>query len=197
MTRRCWAWRPSSRPRRQRGAGAVRRPELRAADGDGDPVACAGRGPTRSVLVVATPAVGLATAKARAALARSRLARKDAIFNLQRVLSLVHALQHREYDRAARGGAGTAGISRRARRSCRCSARCWRWTIPMCSARSCRARVRRWRCWPAGTLARVEQMLATLYARAGVRRDGSDAWRASVTGATARGVGCLRMGERV
>ena len=44
-------------------------------------------------LVVATPAVGLATAKARAALPES-LPRRDAIFNLQRVLSLVHALQH-------------------------------------------------------------------------------------------------------
>jgi homoserine kinase len=44
-------------------------------------------------LVVATPAIGLATAKARAALADTVL-RRDAIFNLQRVLSLVHALQH-------------------------------------------------------------------------------------------------------
>jgi homoserine kinase len=43
-------------------------------------------------LVVATPAVGLATAKARAALPDT-LPRRDAIFNLQRVLSLVHALQ--------------------------------------------------------------------------------------------------------
>ena len=43
-------------------------------------------------LVVATPAVGLTTAKARAALP-DMLPRKDAIFNLQRVLSLVHALQ--------------------------------------------------------------------------------------------------------
>lgn len=43
-------------------------------------------------LVVATPAVGLATAKARAALPEV-LPRTDAIFNLQRVLSLVHALQ--------------------------------------------------------------------------------------------------------
>ncbi len=49
-------------------------------------------------LVVATPAVGLATAKARAALA-DVLPRKDAIFNLQRVLSLVHALQNRDFDR--------------------------------------------------------------------------------------------------
>ena len=49
-------------------------------------------------LVVATPSVGLATAKARAALAPS-MPRADAIFNLQRVLSLVHALQHGEYDR--------------------------------------------------------------------------------------------------
>jgi homoserine kinase len=44
-------------------------------------------------LVVATPAIGLATAKARAALPET-LPRRDAIFNLQRVLSLVHALQH-------------------------------------------------------------------------------------------------------
>ena len=49
-------------------------------------------------LVVATPATGLATAKARAALAPA-IPRKDAIFNLQRVLALVHALQHGEYDR--------------------------------------------------------------------------------------------------
>lgn len=49
-------------------------------------------------LVVATPAVGLATAKARAALA-DVLPRKDAIFNLQRVLALVHALQNRDFDR--------------------------------------------------------------------------------------------------
>ena len=49
-------------------------------------------------LVVATPAVGLATAKARAALPRE-VPRADAIFNMQRVLALVHALQHGEYDR--------------------------------------------------------------------------------------------------
>ena len=49
-------------------------------------------------LVVATPAVGLATAKARAALPRD-VPRADAIFNMQRVLALVHALQHGEYDR--------------------------------------------------------------------------------------------------
>lgn len=49
-------------------------------------------------LVVATPSVGLATAKARAALPDA-LPRADAIFNLQRVLSLVHALQSREYGR--------------------------------------------------------------------------------------------------
>jgi homoserine kinase len=49
-------------------------------------------------LVVATPIVGLATAKARAALPRE-VPRVDAIFNVQRVLALVHALQHRQYDR--------------------------------------------------------------------------------------------------
>ena len=47
-------------------------------------------------VVVATPFTGLATAKARAALA-GEIPRKDAIFNLQRVLALVHALQARDY----------------------------------------------------------------------------------------------------
>jgi homoserine kinase len=47
-------------------------------------------------LVVATPAMRLATAKARAALADA-LPRRDAIFNLQRALAFVHALQHREF----------------------------------------------------------------------------------------------------
>jgi len=49
-------------------------------------------------LIVATPDVGLATAKARAALPRE-VPRGDAIFNLQRVLALVHALQRGQYDR--------------------------------------------------------------------------------------------------
>jgi homoserine kinase len=47
-------------------------------------------------VVVATPFTGLATAKARAALA-PEISRTDAIFNLQRVLALVHALQTRDY----------------------------------------------------------------------------------------------------
>jgi homoserine kinase len=47
-------------------------------------------------IVVATPFTGLATAKARAALAPV-IARTDAVFNLQRVLALVHALQSRDY----------------------------------------------------------------------------------------------------
>jgi homoserine kinase len=64
----------------------------------GDPVAMRWEWPDEVLLVVATPSVGLATAKARAALA-DHVSRADAIFNLQRVLSLVHALQHREYDR--------------------------------------------------------------------------------------------------
>jgi homoserine kinase len=49
-------------------------------------------------LIVATPAVGLATAKARAALPTS-VPRGDAIFNLQRALMLVRALQNGEWDR--------------------------------------------------------------------------------------------------
>lgn len=64
----------------------------------GDPVALRWDWPRELKLVVSTPAVGLATARARAALAPA-IARKDAIFNLQRVLSLVHALQHGNLDR--------------------------------------------------------------------------------------------------
>ena len=63
-----------------------------------DPVALRWLWPDDVKLVVATPSVGLATAKARAALP-DVMPRADAIFNLQRVLSLVHALQSREYDR--------------------------------------------------------------------------------------------------
>jgi len=52
--------------------------------------------PDEVKLVVATPAVGLATAKARAALPAA-VPRADAIFNLQRALMLVHALHHGEW----------------------------------------------------------------------------------------------------
>jgi homoserine kinase len=65
---------------------------------DGEPIALRWSWPDDLRLIVATPAVGLATAKARAALPDA-MPRADAIFNLQRVLSLVHALQHREYER--------------------------------------------------------------------------------------------------
>jgi homoserine kinase len=61
-----------------------------------DPIAFRWPWPEDLRLVVATPAVGLATAKARAALPET-LPQKDAIYNLQRVLALVHALQSREY----------------------------------------------------------------------------------------------------
>jgi homoserine kinase len=64
----------------------------------GEPIAMRWAWPRELRLVVATPAVGLATAKARAALPDA-MPRRDAIFNLQRVLSLVHALQHGEFDR--------------------------------------------------------------------------------------------------
>ena len=53
-------------------------------------------------LIVVTPSVGLATAKARAALP-DHLHRRDAIFNMQRVLSLVHALQTKDYERLREG----------------------------------------------------------------------------------------------
>lgn len=64
----------------------------------GDPVALHWTWPRDLRLVVSTPSVGLATAKARAALAPA-IARTDAIFNLQRVLSLVHALQEGNMER--------------------------------------------------------------------------------------------------
>jgi len=67
-----------------------------------EPVAFRWSWPDDLCLVVATPAVGLATARARAALPDS-MPRADAIYNLQRVLSLVHALQHREHERIREG----------------------------------------------------------------------------------------------
>jgi homoserine kinase len=63
-----------------------------------DPIAMRWTWPDELKLVVATPSAGLATAKARAALGPTVL-RQDAIFNLQRVLSLVHALQCGDFER--------------------------------------------------------------------------------------------------
>ena len=68
------------------------------ADEEHHPVALQWTWPDELRLVVATPAVKLATAKARAALP-DLMPRRDAIFNLQRVLSLVHALQSKDYAR--------------------------------------------------------------------------------------------------
>jgi len=65
-------------------------------EGD-EPVALRWQWPEDLHFVVATPSVGLSTSKARAALPDS-LPRRDAVFNLQRVLTLVHALQSGEYD---------------------------------------------------------------------------------------------------
>jgi homoserine kinase len=63
-----------------------------------EPIVLRWRWPDDLRLVVATPSTGLSTSKARAALPDA-ISRHDAIFNLQRVLSLVHALQNGEYDR--------------------------------------------------------------------------------------------------
>ena len=63
-----------------------------------EPVALHWHWPSELRLVVATPAGGLSTSKARAALPDA-VPREDVVFNLQRVVSLVHALQHEEYDR--------------------------------------------------------------------------------------------------
>jgi len=65
---------------------------------DSEPRALRWRWPDDLRFVIATPFAGLATSKARAALPPV-ISRKDAVFNLQRVLSLVHALQNGEYDR--------------------------------------------------------------------------------------------------
>lgn len=65
---------------------------------NGNPIALRWRWPEGLRLVIATPPVGLATSKARAALPVT-LPRHDAVFNLQRVLSLVHALQTDDYGR--------------------------------------------------------------------------------------------------
>ena len=61
-------------------------------DGPDGPKALRWSWPGDVRLVVATPDVGLATAKARAALPDT-VSRADAIFNLQRALAFVHALQ--------------------------------------------------------------------------------------------------------
>ena len=63
---------------------------------DQEPMALRWAWPDELRLVVATPSMGLSTAKARAALSET-VSRKDAVFNLQRVISLIHALQHREF----------------------------------------------------------------------------------------------------
>jgi homoserine kinase len=65
---------------------------------DAEPRALRWHWPGDLRFVIATPFEGLSTKKARAALAPT-ISRKDAVFNLQRVLSLVHALQNGEYDR--------------------------------------------------------------------------------------------------
>jgi len=65
---------------------------------DAEPRALRWQWPDELRFVIATPFEGLSTKKARAALSAA-VSRKDAVFNLQRVLSLVHALQHGEYDR--------------------------------------------------------------------------------------------------
>ncbi|NOT28406.1 MAG: homoserine kinase [Acidobacteria bacterium] len=62
-----------------------------------EPIALHWEWPEELRLVVATPALGLATSKARAALSAT-VSRTDAVFNLQRVLALVHALQSRDFE---------------------------------------------------------------------------------------------------
>lgn len=65
---------------------------------DAEPRALRWTWPDDLRFVIATPLEGLSTKKARAALPPT-VTRKDAVFNLQRVLSLVHALQNGDDDR--------------------------------------------------------------------------------------------------
>ena len=69
---------------------------------DAEPRALRWHWPDEIRFVIATPHTGLATAKARAALSPT-ISRADAVFNLQRVLSFVHALQNGEYERLREG----------------------------------------------------------------------------------------------
>lgn len=62
-----------------------------------DPVALQWSWPDDVAVIVATPEGGLSTAKARAALPAA-VPRADAVFNLQRVVALVHALQAGRFD---------------------------------------------------------------------------------------------------
>ena len=102
-------------------------------------------------MIVATPFTGLATSKARAALAPS-VSRKDAVFNLQRVLSLVHALQHGEYERLREAMQDRWHQPARAALVPHLARGCSRSTIPTCSAPACRVPVRRLRFWRGATL---------------------------------------------
>lgn len=61
-----------------------------------EPIALRWKWPSELRVIVATPSIGLSTSKARAVLSDT-LPRQDAVFNLQRVLSLVHTLQSGEY----------------------------------------------------------------------------------------------------
>ena len=88
------------RARRQRGAGALRRPDL------GGCTTRSTRPGGVAVDVARRAAAGRRDARRsgwprprRARRCPTMLPRRDAIFNLQRVLSLVHALQTRDYER--------------------------------------------------------------------------------------------------
>ena len=132
------------RTRGQRGGGAARRPDVGGR--------ARGRGAGRASMAVAGgTSLGCRDAgdsdcrrRRRGRRCPTRCPRKDAVFNLQRVLSLVHALQSGDYGRlreAVRGplaSAGACGARAAARR------RCSRWRIRRSSGRSSRAPGRRW-----------------------------------------------------
>ena len=199
MTRCCWAWRRALEGHADNAAPALfggLTSVFRSSGGD--PVALRWPWPDELRLVVATPAVGLATAKARAALpdmcrGRTRFSTCSACS------SLVHALQSGDYDRlreavrrslASAGARGARAAARRGR---------WRLTIRTCWARSCRARGRRWRCSRGAIRARVEQLLdIDVRARRRARSTVRTLERASIAGrAAAAWRSVRRTGETV
>ncbi len=112
--------------------------------------------------------MGLATSKARAALADHVTPRADAIFNHAAGASLVHALQTNDFERLREG------VRDRWHQPARValvplSVTCSTSKTPMCWVRSCRAPGRRLRVLARQNFGRLEQLLSSMYASAGHR----------------------------
>ena len=132
---------------------------------------------------------GWRTSEGRAALTPS-VSRQDAVFNLQRVLSLVHAAAaSREYERCARRCA-IGGISRRGRCSCRTWMRCWPIDDPADVLGACLLGGRTVGRRAGSSRFRASGTPAARHVRSsGIGRHGEDAGRASVIECGAGGDG--------